>query len=131
MTDLNILFDVSLTDQEESILSNYSGYKEVNKVGNVTTVYDSRELEKEKLRYKKLLKVLCNQIFLRFVPLHTQLNAALGQLSQDEIAEVKVRMTKIRQIYQQEKIKIESAVSLDTLVMSDLETIISNRINRS
>jgi len=131
MGDLELLFDVKLTNQEETALLGYSGFREINKnsSGQITDI-DTRTLELEKLKYKKCLKVLVNKIFLRLVPLQTQLNAALGQLTQVEIDRVKARMAKIRQIYQQQKNIIEAANSLDTLVMPDLDTIISTEINQ-
>jgi len=128
MSDLDLLFDLKLTDQEETNLLGYVGGREVNKTGDVITVHDFRDLTKEKLKHKKQLKVSMNTIFLKIVPLQTQLNAALGQLTPVEIDKVKARMTKLRQLYNQEKIKIESANSLDSLVMPDLEKIISDEI---
>ena len=129
MSDLELFFDIKLNSLEEEALKNYSGFREINKnsLGEVADI-DTRELEPEKLRYKKQLKIQCNQVFLKYTPIQDQLNAALGILTETECDYIKSRMTQIRKIYQDEKQKIESADSLRVLKMPNFDKIVGEHL---
>lgn len=131
MSDLRLLFDINLTDSEELTLSSYQGNKEVNKNSlGVVTVRDTRDLTKEKLKFKKMLKAMINEIFLEYVPLQNQLQAALGILSVLEAQRVKQKLIRIKEIYDQERVKIENANNLNTLVFPDLRALVAAEMNQ-
>lgn len=92
----------------------------------VTT--DTRELEPHKAQHKDTLKVVIQELYIIYAPLHKQINASLGLLSEEEQALLIQNMTFIAAEYAARKTDIDAATTCDeveTATHSSYDTLIS------
>ena len=110
------LFNLKLSDEEEALLANYQGcYAEHYDENGLVSTSDTRDPILERLKRRKELKLVMNDVYLKYVPLNKQIAVARDTLPAEEKQMYLDRMTFLSDLYELYKAAVIAETDMDKM----------------